>query len=578
MNEETIRRIFAEVRSEMYFPPCELKITHGDKESPFFVTSSKIYISPDSIPNGVNKEEYLRSVIRHEVAHLHHCPYDVRTAYELIREAYDSCKNWDIAYFSFLLFSDLSIDCFYLPNRFGGLPYHVSYFVKNHFGINRYIQETYRHLLGVKHKEGGFEVENVARQISMVMRSERNWFSKIRLLALILAKNKVKVKIPKRIFGVRGNIPLREDLSKDSIERISHVLGGIKNAEEARKFYEYWIKPRLKGSEMDEIKLRIRKMVRKSRVESKLKKDRGSRGKAVSPVELKIGEEPELPTSLSKPFGELSEKMIEDTLWRVFWYRARAKRTIMLYLEEGRIPEPSLSISTYPTDWNIEDEVEDLDIESSLDEGRLRVEINTVKWESKIMGKGSSMIIARVPSSLIVLDASKSMQYIFDDAATSAFINLLSVERIGGSTATITFSTEYYYADWHDSTLEKEIALALYFGRMTIIPLNKIIEVISGVENRVLINIITDCGWQNIEEALPILSSIVKSGHTIKIFYLRGGEYPERLRRVSMISGVKIIPVKDPERDLHYLVIKETTEEYGSRVMSLKESVSDSLK
>ncbi|MBO3769759.1 MAG: hypothetical protein QXS51_02385 [Thermoproteota archaeon] len=578
MNEETIRRIFAEVRSELYFPPCELQITHDNKESPFFITGSKIYISPESIPNGVDKEEYLRSVMRHEVAHLHYCPYDVRTAYELIKEAYDSCRNWDIAYFSFLLFSDLSVDCFYLLNRFGEIPYHVNYFVKSRFGINRYIQESYRHLLGIEHKEGNFEVENVARQLSMVMKSERNWFSKIRLLALILAKNKVRVKIPKRIFGVRGTIPLREDLSKDSIERISQVLGGIKNAEEAKKFYEYWIKPRLRGSEMDEIRLRIKKMVRKSKVESKLKKDKSPRGKAVSQVDLKIGEEPELPTSLSKPFGELSEKMIEDTLWRVFWYRARAKRTIMLYLEEGRIPEPSLSITTYPTDWNIEDEVEDLDIESSLDEGRLRVEINTVKWESKIMGKGSSMIIARVPSSLIVLDASKSMQYIFDDAATSAFINLLSVERIGGSTATITFSTEYYYADWHDSTLEKEIALALYFGKMTIIPLNKIIEVISGIENRVLINIITDCGWQNIEEALPILSSIVKSGHTIKIFYLRGGEYPERLKRVSMISGVKIIPVKDPERDLHYLVIKETTEEYGSRVMSLKESVSDSLK
>ncbi|MEM2488155.1 MAG: hypothetical protein QXR44_06140 [Thermoproteota archaeon] len=570
MNEETVKRIFAEVRSELYFPPCELQIIHNEKESPFFVTGSKIYISPASIPNGVDKEKYLKSVIRHEVAHLHYCPYDVRTAYELIREAYDSCKNWDIAYFSFLLFSDLSVDCFYLPNRFGEVPYHVDYFVNNRFGINRYIQESYRHLLGIKHKEGKFEVENVARQLSTVMKSERNWFSKIRLLALILVKNKVKVKIPKRVLGLRGTIPLREDLSKDSVERISQVLGGIKNAEEAKRFYEYWIKPRLMGSEMDEIKLRIKKMVGKSKTESKLKKDRSPWRVTLPQVDLKMGEEPELSTSLSKPFGELSEKMIEDNLWRVFWYRARAKRTIMLYMEEGRIPEPSLSISTYPTDWNIEDEVEDLDIESSLDEGRLRIEINTVKWESKIMGKGSNMTITRVPSSLIVLDASRSMQHIFDDAATSAFINLLSVERIGGNTATITFSTEYLYSDWHDSMLEKELALALYFGEMTIIPLNKIIEVIGGNENRVFINIITDCGWQNIREALPVLSSIVKSGHTVKIFYLRGGKYPERLRKISMVSGVKIIPVRDPEKDLHYFVIKETSEEYGSRIMSLK--------
>jgi len=575
LDEETVKRIFAEVRSELYFPPCELQITRNSEDSPFFVVGSKIYISPESIPKKVDEEKYLKSVMRHEISHLHYCPYDIRTAYELVKEAYDSCQNWDIAYFSFLLFSDLSVDCLYLVNKFGEIPYHVDYFVKNRFGVDRYVQEAYRHLLDIKHNEGNFNVENVARQISMVMKSGRSWFSKIRLLALILAKNKVKVRIPRKIFGLRGNIPLREDLSKDTIERILHVLGGIRDAEEARRFYEYWIKPRLKGSDMDEIRLRIRRMVSKSRIGGKLRKGSDLSSKASS-TGFKIDVEPELPTSLSKPYGGLSEKMIESILWKVFWYRARAKRTIMLFLEEGKVPEPNLSISTYPTNWNIEDEVEDLDIESSLDEGKLRIEINTVKWESKIMGKGANMIITRVPSSLIVLDASKSMQYVFDDAATSAFINLHSVERIGEDTASITFSTGYYYADWQDSILEKEIALSLYFGEMTIIPLNKILEVISGVENKVLVNIITDCGWQNIQEALPTLSSIVKNGHVIKIFYLRGGEYPERLKKISMVSGVKIIPVKDPERDLHYLVIKETTEEYGSRLMSLKESVSES--
>jgi hypothetical protein len=245
-------------------------------------------------------------------------------------------------------------------------------------------------------------------------------------------------------------------------------------------------------------------------------------------------------------------------------------RTMLIYLEEGRRPEPNLAISSYPMDWNIEDEVEDLDLESSLDEGRLRVEINTVKWRSEIKGKGSNLTISNVPSSLVVLDASRSMQDVFDNAATSAFINLLSVERIGGKTASITFSTEFYSVDWNGSTLEKEVALSLYLGGMTILPLNEIMRLVSESENRVLINIITDCGWQNIEEALPILEQIVREGHGVKIFYLHGGKYPENVKMVSRVGGIRIIPVKDPETDLQYLVTKETSQDYGGSVLVFK--------
>jgi len=74
----------------------------------------------------------------------------------------------------------------------------------------------------------------------------------------------------------------------------------------------------------------------------------------------------------------------------------------------------------------------------------------------------------------------------------------------------------------------------------------------------------------NIEEALPILEQIVKRSHGVKIFYLHGGKYPENVKMVSKIGGIKIIPVKDPETDLQYLVTKETSEYYGASVLVFK--------
>ncbi|MGQ9478707.1 MAG: hypothetical protein ACUVQ0_01635 [Thermoproteota archaeon] len=106
------------------------------------------------------------------------------------------------------------------------------------------------------------------------------------------------------------------------------------------------------------------------------------------------------------------------------------------------------------------------------------------------------------------------------------------------------------------------------------LPLNEIMWLAAESENMVLINIITDCGWQNIEETLPILKQIVKNGHKIKIFYLHSGKYPENIKRISRVGGIKIIPVKDPEKNLQYLVTKEISEDYGGSMLVFKDQQS----
>jgi hypothetical protein len=114
------------------------------------------------------------------------------------------------------------------------------------------------------------------------------------------------------------------------------------------------------------------------------------------------------------------------------------------------------------------------------------------------------------------------------------------------------------------------MALAINFNDMTILPLNEILKLVEKSQNNVLINIITDCGWQNIEEVLPSLKEIVERGHKITIFYLRGGEYIENLEKINKINRIKIIPVREPERDLQNIVIRETAKEYGKELINLK--------
>jgi len=578
MNEEKVREIFAKVRKELYFPPCELEILKDgekSKETPFFVVNSKVYISLNSIPSNVDEEKYLESVIRHEISHLHYCPYDIKTAHELLKSAYDSCRDWKIAYFSLLLFSDLNVDCFYLRKRFNEIPYHVSTFIKSRQkGTKELIQASYQYLLKQKPKHD-YTINNVAIQVKAVMKSERNWFSKVRLISKILAKYNLRIEIPRnKLLSSGFYIPLREDLEQDTIEKITERLGGVKNKEEAKAFYEYWIYPRLDKDEVEKIKKGFGKREKKEeRKEAKVGgKEKEREREAVKPS-IDVGKEPSLPTSMGKQYDKLPENVLDEILWKVFWYKARAKRTMLMYFEEGRRQEPNLSIFKYPMDWNIEDEVDELDVEASLDEGKLRIEINTLKWESEAKERGVNLTLRNVPSMLVVLDSSKSMEKIFDDAAVAAFISLLTARKVGSRASTVTFSTNYYVSDWNSLDIEKELTLALYFGEMTILPLNAIKDLIRNEENRVLVNIITDCGWQNIEEALPALEEISNMGHKVAIFHLRGGEYKENIERISKTGKVNIVFVKDPERDLQSLVVREAARDYGKALISLRNNL-----
>lgn len=272
--------------------------------------------------------------------------------------------------------------------------------------------------------------------------------------------------------------------------------------------------------------------------------------------------EPELPSTLSKPYEKISSDLFDEAFWRRYWYKSRAERALIRYLSENPHRKPVWAVMKYPDDWYIEDDIEELDIDVSLDEGPLIPEITTLKWVEEPMFHGQSLVTGFAPSEITVLDASLSMSKIHEAAAIAAFIAYLSARKAGGRTCTLTFSTKYVSADWNSPEELKELVLSMAFDEYTIFPIYEVKRLISKNVGNCFLVVITDGGWQNVEEAVPMLGEIAEAGHKIVIFLLPGGKYPEKINFMKKKSYLKIYNVNKPERDLQNLVLSESIKVY----------------
>jgi hypothetical protein len=156
------------------------------------------------------------------------------------------------------------------------------------------------------------------------------------------------------------------------------------------------------------------------------------------------------------------------------------------------------------------------------------------------------------------------MTNVRNEAAVSAFIAYLSARKAGGQTATVAFSTGYVSADWDASEEMKELSLAMEFGEFTVFPTPEVSKLVSANMGPCFIVIITDGGWQNVEEAVPALERIADSGHKIVIFLLKGREYPDRIELIKHTPDLRLFTLKDPEVDLQGLILSESMKTYKS--------------
>ncbi len=579
-----IVKIFNQAWSELYCPPVRLSLTKeaedSDREAKFTVVNGTIYLKPNIVPRGADPEKYLLWYFRHQLAHIHHCPYDVRTAYSLERAAYELVHDWDLAYLATQIFSDVQVDLVYLPRRFGDLPYHVRMVGREPSTLAEGIMNGIYLCVNPAVKIINESLAEAAREIIFVSSLDRTWHTKVQMIASILFRLRKrnpgtfsKKEIRKSIS--RSPIIVREDFLHSTFKELLETYGSINDEGSARKFYEQWIRPRLSGNEEDKIKEILKMSIKSKRrrpEESKggetdisdETKDKDHKTPDVISSRSRSGfkNEPRLPTSLSKPYRKIKSKSLNEILWKRYWFKSRAQRAIIQYLAESRRRRPVWSVMRYPDEWYIEDEIEHLDIETSLDEGPLIPEVTTLQWVEEPAPHGQSFSSGYVPSTITVLDASRSMCEVHNDAAVAAFIAYLNARRSGGNTAVVTFSTGFISADWKSPEELKELALSMSFDEFTVFPYLEIQRLISENQGPCFVVIITDGGWQNVEEAASYLKRLSESGHKIVIFLIKGGEYPDRIELIKRTPHLRIQKVVNPEADLHGLVLSETMRIY----------------
>ncbi|MCX8162444.1 MAG: vWA domain-containing protein [Nitrososphaerota archaeon] len=535
---------------ELFQPPCSFlgAASRGWSEG-FSSIKGFVGIPAEQALRADNPKLYLLWYYRHTLSHAHYCPYDIATADLLYRSALEVVSSRAIAKLALTLFSDIQVDCIYLPARFEEEPYHV--LVDLSAGELKPPLDIYYAVYRVFHpkirrRRLSKELEVYGGMIAGVMVQPKTWIAKVRDVAAILYRLGwyKGVLYDRRVVDRMRRMPiiLREDLGDRGVDRIAEeALGKAKNREEAKALYEEWIKPRLTG----EKKLAGRRsMFERS----------GEKISRVSGIR-----EPRIPTRYSKLLRKLNKDKLEEALWLRYWYKARALATILeysMYIGERGI---RVKDDAYPIEWSIEDEIEDLDIEASVDEGRLRLEVNTTKWVQTELQGGAIPKEGVSPYVVVVLDTSSSMTPAYDPASIAGFIAYINAIRNGGKASIVNFSSKYLEASWNDDDELKEILLSYHQGELTILPTHIVRKLVEDARTRCFIVIITDGGFQNIEEAYKDLEKIVDYEHQIVLLHIQqGGYYPDNIRRLSEINRITIHRVYDPNVDLSRIVLKYT--------------------
>lgn len=583
---EDIIETFNQAWVELRCPPVRLSIIgEDDGGRDFIVANGVAYVGSNIVPEGCDPRKYLLWYFRRELAHVHYCPYDLKTAYSLEKMAYTITGDWDLAYLATHLFADLQVDINYLPKRFDEIPYFMKVIRREYPSLLDFLLHGVYLQINPIYKLNNKTVENASKEILAIAILDKPWHVKVCMIAAVLLRLRrlypnlfSKTMMEKSLR--RNIIPVREDFLPSSIKSFEEVFGRISTSPDAEKFFRQWIEPRIPQEERERARKMIEEKAKGLRREIGRKEKSGELGdREKREFMLEIGDkgkfketeqimgrygqgEPLLPSSLSRPYEKISSSIFKEAFWKRYWYRSRAENTIMYYLFENPFRRPMWSVVKYPEDWYIEDEIEELDLDISLDEGPLIPEVTTLKWVEEPSSHGQSIVTGYVPSQITILDASLSMLKIHDEAAVAAFIAYLSAHKSGGQTSAITFSTRYLSADWNSPSDLKELTLSIKFDEYTIFPIYEVKRLISENIGNCFIIIITDGGWQNIDEVIPILEDIANSGHKITIFLLPGGDYPEKISLIRRKTGIKVYEVNNPERDLQGLVLSESIRTY----------------
>ncbi|RLF06954.1 MAG: hypothetical protein DRK00_00130 [Thermoprotei archaeon] len=548
-----IIELFNRARAEMFLPPLDVRVEAWEGQVEVSVKGRVARIRvPRRLLGDPEGGPILLWYFRHHLAHMHYCPYNLRTVQTLARAAYEEVRSWSHAHNAVRLFSDLQVDLLYLPLRYKRPPLHLSdEFYSKPKGLEAVRYAACWHVYGDmlrKHKLDR-DTSFYGSLLAEVILSSRPWVVKVKAIATVLKRLQDLGRMGELRKRAGSDVPLSEDLEIDFLGEARRAMRGIRSVEEAKEMFEHWLRGRV---DVEGLKEELKKAIKGAR------REREEKVEAPTPGCGEGGEEPELPSSLSKPLRKLGDP--EEAIWRALWYRARAEEFMIKY--GGRRRRGTWAIYAYPDLWMVEDDIEDLDVESSLEEGPLIPEETTLKPVNLPSPSGEVIVQERAPTVLVVLDTSKSMLKAVEDAAIAAFTAYLSAKHAGGRTAVINFSTKYLAVGWDEPDIRKELAMAFAQGELTILPLGGIKRLISELEpgEEAMIIIVTDCGWQNLREALKFLEDLASRGHRVVVLHIEGWRYPKSVEAVASSRGVTLYRVKEPSM-LKYLTLAEVREE-----------------
>ncbi len=167
--EIDIMSLFNQAWIEMYCPPVRLTLKEkNEKETKFSAVNGAVYLKPDIVPQGADPNEYLLWFFRHELSHVHHCPYDIKTAYSLEQAAYEIIQDWDLSYLATHIFSNVQVDINYLPRRFGELPYFARVIGKRQQSLVELIMDEIYIWVNPTVKSENREIAEVAKEILII--------------------------------------------------------------------------------------------------------------------------------------------------------------------------------------------------------------------------------------------------------------------------------------------------------------------------------------------------------------------------------------------------------------------------
>ena len=259
---DEVTELFNRARAEMFLPPMDVRVEAWEGRVEVSVRGRVAQVRvPRRLLGDPESGPLLLWYFRHHLAHMHYCPYNLRTVQTLARAAYEEVRSWRHAHNAVRLFSDLQVDLLYLPLRYKRPPLHISdEFYSRPRGLDALRYAAYRHVYGDMLRRHRLDKDTLfyGSLLAEVILSSRPWVAKVKAVATVLRRLQDLGRVKELRKRAGSDVPLSEDLEIDFLREARRAMRGIRSEEEAREMFEHWLRGRV---DVEELKRQFRELI-----------------------------------------------------------------------------------------------------------------------------------------------------------------------------------------------------------------------------------------------------------------------------------------------------------------------------